>query len=112
MGSSIRYQRRKSGLTQREIAEILGTVRDQQVARHENTRALPSFLVAIGYEIVFRASIEELFPGAYETVRQGVEERLAEVKQRLRESASKGRAAADVARKLEWLETRKSTTNP
>ena len=104
MGSSIRYQRRKSGLTQRELAEILGTIGDRQVARHENSHAMPSSLVVIGYEVVFQASAEQLFPGAYETVRQGIEQRLAEMERRLRENASKGRSVVDLARKLQWIE--------
>ena len=108
MGSSLRYQRRQSGLTQRDIAEILGTVGDRQVARHENVHAMPSFLVAIGYQIVFNAGTEVLFPGAFETVRQGIEERLAELERRLQENASGGRAAASIARKLQWLESRRN----
>jgi transcriptional regulator with XRE-family HTH domain len=108
MGTMIRYLRRKSGLTQREIEEILGTIGNRQVARHENARALPSFLTAIGYQIIFRASSAELFPGAYETVRLGVEERLVELQQRLQAKTATGRNAAEIARKLVWLEERKS----
>jgi transcriptional regulator with XRE-family HTH domain len=108
MGTMIRYHRRKSGLTQREIEEILGTIGSRQVARHENARALPSFLTAIGYQIIFGASSAELFPGAYETVRLGVEKRLKELEQRLQANTAKGRHAAGIARKLVWLEGRKS----
>jgi hypothetical protein len=60
------------------------------------------------YQIIFQATTEKLFPGAYETVRQSVEERLAEMERRLQENAPKGRAAlADVARKLQWLAARR-----
>jgi hypothetical protein len=71
---------------------------------------LPLFLTAISYEIVFQASIAELFPGIYETVRLNVEKRLDEMEEQLHQSTAKGRAAALIARKLEWLCGRRNPT--
>lgn len=107
MGSSIRYHRRHSGLTQHDLAEVLGAIGDRQVARYENLRATPSFRLAVAYEIAFRVSIAELFPGAYETVRQGVEERLTEMQDRLEQTRARDRDAAHIARKLEWFKERR-----
>ena len=108
MGSYLRYHRKKSGLTQSELAEVLGSIGSRQVARHENFKATPSIYVALGYHIALQASIAELFPGVYETVRQGIEQRLLDLEHRLQQSSVKGRRAAEIARKLEWLEQRRS----
>lgn len=108
MGSAVRYHRRKSGLTQRDIAEVLATISDKQVAKHEHARSLPSLLSAIGYQIIFRVSIAELFPDIYETVRQSVEERLAALERRLQDNTATGGKAEVIARKLIWLEERRN----
>lgn len=67
----------------------------------------PSFLTALGYEIVFRRPASELFPGLYQTVEAGIEARLEALVQKLHQSTAKGRTAAEIARKLEFLCERK-----
>lgn len=109
---SLRYHRKRSGLTQRDLAEILGFVGARQIAKHEVEQAVPSIIAVIGYMVIFRASIAELFPGMYETVRDGVEERLAEFERRLHESTATGYEAELIARKLVWLEERRSKRMP
>lgn len=108
MGNYLRSHRRMSGLTQRELASIVGFLTRFQIARHEESRAVPVFLVAISYEIVFRAPISELFPGLYRSVEARIEEQLAQLEQALQESTAKGRKAAFIARKLEWLWARRN----
>jgi transcriptional regulator with XRE-family HTH domain len=107
MGSYLRAHRRKSGLSQSELADILGLITELQISRHERSVTLPLFLTAISYEIVFQVPIAELFPGIYETVRQNVERRLAEIEGRLHDSTAKGREAGSIARKLEWFSGRR-----
>jgi len=108
MANYLRSRRRKAGLSQRELARVLGFLTENQVGRHERGVLLPTFLVAISLEIVFRASTSELFPGVYETVRQNVEERLDALERELQESSARGRKAALIARKLEWLWERRN----
>jgi transcriptional regulator with XRE-family HTH domain len=107
MGSYLRYHRKKIGLTQKELAEIVGSLGPRQVAKHEKFQATPSIIAAIAYHVVLKASIAELFPGLHESVRYGVEQRLAEMEDRLQQSTAKGREANDIARKLVWMEERK-----
>jgi hypothetical protein len=64
---------------------------------------MPVLLVALGYQVIFRAPIEQLFPGAYEAVRQNIEDRLSEFEAELQQSSAKGRKADMTAQKLEWL---------
>lgn len=103
MTSRIRVHRRKSGLSQSELATILGTLGPVGISRHEQLVTLPKFLVAVGYEIVFRAPIAELFPAVYETLRIDIEARLLNLEKKLHQSTAKGREATLIARKLEWL---------
>jgi transcriptional regulator with XRE-family HTH domain len=104
----LRSLRSKSGLTQRELASILGLISGVTVSRHESASTMPVLLVAMGYQVIFRAPIEQLFPGTYEAVRQNIEDRLSEFEAELQQSSIKGRRAAMIAQKLEWLWERRN----
>jgi DNA-binding XRE family transcriptional regulator len=98
----------KSGMSQRELAEIVGLIAHHQVSTHERSVAIPSLLVALSYEAIFCVPLVELFPGLYETVRLNVDERLSEMERTLQESSAKGRRAHVIARQLEWLWERRN----
>ena len=104
----LRSLRGRSGLTQRELASILGLVAGVTVSRHEAESTMPILLVAFGYQVIFRAPIEQLFPGVYEVVRQNIEDRLSEFETELQQSQVKGRRAEMIAQKLEWLWARRN----
>jgi transcriptional regulator with XRE-family HTH domain len=108
--SYLRTYRKKAGLSQNDLADILGLVNELQISRHERSLTLPLFLTAISYEVIFHVPIAELFPGLYETVRQNVEMRLGELEEQLHQSSAKGREATVIARKLEWLCERRNPT--
>ena len=103
----LRTLRQKSGLTQGEIAEVLGFEAGIAVSRHERSVTVPSLLTALGYEIIFRKPISEIFPGLTQAVEEGIEERLAELEDKLHQSTATGREAAETAHKLEFLCERK-----
>lgn len=107
-GNCLRSHRRMSGLTQRELASVIGYLTRFQIARHEESSAIPAFIVAISYEVVFRVPISELFPGLYRSVEARIEEQLAQLERDLQESTAKGRKAAFIARKVEWLWSRRN----
>ncbi len=106
--NNLRVHRRGSGLTQRELAEILGLISEWQISEHERSVGVPLFLTAVSYEIVFNVPISKLFPGIYEAVRMNIDSRLVELEARLHESSTKGRAAVLIARKIEWLTMRRN----
>jgi transcriptional regulator with XRE-family HTH domain len=108
LASHVRLHRRRSGLSQRELASIIGTLGPVGVSRHERSTAMPRFLVAVGYELVFNVPLAELFPGVYETLRSDIEARLSSLEEELHESTATGREAALIARKLEWLWERRN----
>ncbi len=104
----VRVHRRRAGLSQRELGQVLGYSDEGAVARHERFCSLPPFLTALGYEIIFRVPVAEMFPGLKETVEFGIEKRIAEFEDDLlTRSGGPGPKAAVVARKLEWLSERR-----
>lgn len=105
----LRTLRQKSGLSQIELARILGFNSEIPVSRHELSLRLPSLLTALGYSILFRVPLDEIFPGIHGTVEAVIEERLAELEAALSESTVKGPAAAQTARKLEFICGRKES---
>ena len=108
IASYLRTHRKKSGLSQRELASILGFLTEIQVSRHERSVTIPGLMIALGYEAIFRAPISEIFPGLFRAVEASIEDRLAILENELQQSTSKGRKAASIARKLEWLWERRN----
>ena len=106
--NDIRIHRRRTGLSQRDIGEVLGYLSEGPIARHEDGRRLPPLKVAIGYELIFRIPVSEIFPGLREEVGGAVEKRLAQLEERLGEHSAKDRNAMAIARKLTWLYERKT----
>lgn len=104
----LRPHRKKSGLTQRELANILGSVSEKQVSRHELGDNIPAGLhVALGYEVLFGIPVSEIFPGIRTSVARVIEIRLDYMEQALKEKSAKGRDANAIARKLEWINERR-----
>ena len=106
--NDIRIHRRKTGLSQRDIGEVLGYLSEGPVARHEDGRRLPSLQVALGYELIFRVPVAEIFPGLRDEVSRTVEKQLAQLEERLGEYSAKDRNAMAIARKLTWLYERRT----
>jgi DNA-binding XRE family transcriptional regulator len=104
----LRSHRRKSGLSQRELANIVGYVTQAPVSEHERSVTIPALLIALSYEVVFRVPLSELFPALYGTVEANIEEQLSMIESKLQQSTAKGRRAAYIARKLEWLWERRN----
>jgi transcriptional regulator with XRE-family HTH domain len=103
MASYLRSNRLKSGMSQRDLAELVGIVSHQQVSQHERSTAIPSLIAALAYQFVFGVTATELFPSSVENIKRNVEERLSRMKDKLQDSTAKGRKAQKIARTLEWF---------
>src|ERR1700733_11023024 len=103
----LRTLRRKSGLSQWELGQVLGFLSEVPVSRHERSATVPNLLTALGYEIIFGMPVSELFPGLFHAVEAGIEAQLAKLESELQQSTAKGRSASVIARKLEFLCERK-----
>lgn len=55
--------RKRAGLSQRELAFLLGSKSGTKVSRHEQALREPSLRSALGYAAVYRVPVEDLFPG-------------------------------------------------
>jgi DNA-binding XRE family transcriptional regulator len=111
IASHVRTHRKKSGLTQRELARLLAHSNVGKVSRHERGVTIPSLPVALGYETIFRVPVTELFPAIHEAVTKDIEARLANFESALGKKSAKDRDAHATAQKLQFIWARKNGIN-
>ena len=75
----LRTYRRRFGLSQEEIARLLGASSGTKVSRYESFKRHPSVIAVFAYEIIFNKPIRDLFAGAYNAVRRDVQDRAKEL---------------------------------
>lgn len=95
----LRTARRRSGLTQEEIALLLGTRSGAKVSRYEAFARVPSISTVFAFEIIFRKEVRDLFAGTYDQVRRATLRRTKRLMKKLRE---KKQRPAEL-RKIEFL---------
>jgi len=95
--------RRKSGLTQREVAFLLGWKNGAQLSRYEKRHTLPPLRTALAYEAIFKIPVAELFAGVRNSVDQDIRTRVDTLVAGLQEKNEKGRPRRLTTRKLGWL---------
>jgi len=108
LASCIRPHRKKTSLSQTELARIIGYAKEDPVFQHEQATSVPPFLVALAYEATFGVPVSQLFPGFYQVVKQSVDTRIAELEAVLQQKSGRGRDAKATAQKLEWIVARRS----
>jgi transcriptional regulator with XRE-family HTH domain len=86
-------------LSQEEVAFLLGTQNGAKVCRYERFVRVPSLETALAYEVIFKRSVSELFPGLY----QKVEREVATRAKALVERSGRGNSNQQTARKREAL---------
>jgi transcriptional regulator with XRE-family HTH domain len=79
----LRTHRRRYGLTEAEIATLLGAASGTKVSRYENFARMPGVLAVFAFEIVFNQPASELFAGTYQAIRGEVQDRARSMVQRL-----------------------------
>jgi transcriptional regulator with XRE-family HTH domain len=96
----LRTYPKHAGLSQAEIALLLGTQSGTKVSRYERWNRQASLRTAFAYEVIFGVPARELFAGMYAEVERATEGRIAELTRRL------GATPADraTARKLAVLQ--------
>lgn len=72
----LKTYRRKAGLTQDDMAYLLGCNSGAKVSRYEHFKARPSLTTALAYQTIFRIPAKELFPGIYQKVENEISERV------------------------------------
>jgi transcriptional regulator with XRE-family HTH domain len=62
----LRTYRKKLGLTQREVAFLLGYRGNAKVSRYERQGPIPTLKTIFAYEAIFQKPARELFAGIYD----------------------------------------------
>jgi len=68
----LRSHRKRLGLSQKEVAYLLGTDEAAKVCRYERFIRSPSLRTALAYEIIFQRSSCELFAGLFRSIQKEV----------------------------------------
>ncbi len=97
----LRACRKKSCLSQDEVAGILGCRSGAKVSRYENSTRLPGLKTLIAYLVLFKASLPELFAGMYKKIKLQVEKRILVLIKRLKRTKPMDKKTT---RKIEFLE--------
>lgn len=61
----LRTHRRNWGLTQKELAKLVGTASSVQISRYENGKRAPKLEVALACQVIFGVPPSIMFPDAY-----------------------------------------------
>ena len=106
--SYIRAERRKAGLSQREIGLILGYNSEKSVSKHELNNSMPPLLIALAYAVLFEKEVSELFGGLQDGVTNVIEERIDVLERHLVAQWDSGKDRSSASRhKLEWIQGRR-----
>src|SRR2546428_13274423 len=71
----LKTHRKRAGLSQDEVAFLLGCRSGAKVSRYERLARRPRLETAFAYEAVFGVPARELFAGAYEKVEEEIRKR-------------------------------------
>lgn len=99
----LRTHRRRTGLSQEEVAALLGAASGTKVSRYENFARRPAVTAVFAYEIVFNQPASELFAGNYHAIRLAVQKRARRMAKQL--AARSDAQTGKTLRKLELLRT-------
>lgn len=70
--SYLRSLRRKSTLSQEDVAFLLGTFAGTRVTRHETGECIPPLKIALAYEVIFGAGIADIYEGDVPAIAKGI----------------------------------------
>lgn len=74
--SYLRTYRKRSGLSQVEVAFLLGSSSGANISRYERLSIQPKLETALAYEAIFQIPVRDLFAGLYQKVEREIMERL------------------------------------
>lgn len=84
----LRMHRRNWGLTQKELAGLVGTVSSVQISRYENSKRAPKIEVALACQSIFGVPPSIMFPDAYALVEEEVMRNMYQMDQALSNTTS------------------------
>lgn len=94
----LRAHRKRLGLSQAEVAFLLGAEGGAKMCRYEKFSRIPTLETALACEVIFKKPASELFAGLYQQVGRKVSKRAArQIKQFSQTEGSQ------ISRKQQWL---------
>jgi transcriptional regulator with XRE-family HTH domain len=82
---ALRSHRKRSGLTQEDVAVLIGARSPSQVSRQESGEREPDLHAALAYHIIYDAPMRHLLPKPYRDIAQQVHTRAEALAARLKE---------------------------
>jgi transcriptional regulator with XRE-family HTH domain len=99
----LKTYRRQSGLTQAEVAFLLGWKNGEQFSRYEKRHRLPPLRTAIACEAIFKVPVAALFAGVKESVDREILDKIEKLNAELEQKKAQGKRDRCTAKKLCWL---------
>ena len=109
LNNYLRSHRKRSGLTQTEVAFLLGYEEGGQVSRYEKGHRLPTLRTAIAFATIFGVSPGALFSCIQMRVDKEVSSRIEQLHANLEKRRTEQRTTIAEARKIRWLDERSLT---
>ena len=97
LGNYLRMHRRRSGLSQDEVAFLLGAMYGTTVSRHEHDWRTPKLGTAFAYELIFGTPARQLYPKEYERIEKIVKTRARKMMVRMKYQPDDVRRARKIA---------------
>jgi transcriptional regulator with XRE-family HTH domain len=100
LSNYLRTHRKRPGLSQEEVAYLLGAQSGTKICRYERFTREPGFRTALACEAVFQLPIRRLFAGSYDQIERAVAGRA----KKLAQEVGRIKPGKHAARKRETLE--------
>jgi transcriptional regulator with XRE-family HTH domain len=108
----LRAHRKRAGLSQNELAFLLGYGSPDAISKHELFASVPPLIMALAYQTIFQVPLSELFLGLREAVEHSVENQFAEFERKLFAEVRKtesGRSSPALLHKIEWAKKHRAS---
>ena len=102
LANYLRAYRKRSGLSQSEVAYLLGCKNGAQVSRYERRRHMPPLRTALAFQAALDTPLSELYAGTYESIAKQVTARGQSLAVQIQTRSVK-RGKSLVLYKLQWL---------
>ena len=102
LANYLRAYRKRSGLSQSEVAYLLGCKNGNQVSRYERRTHMPPLRTALAFQAALDTPLSELYAGTYESIAKQVAARGQSLAVKIQTRSVK-RGQSLIAYKLQWL---------
>jgi len=98
----LRACRKRSGLSQAEVAYLAGCKSRAQISQYERRSSTPPLHTALALQVALRVPVSELYAGKYDSIAKQVRDRAQRLAVELRAKNPK-RGKNLIAYRLQWL---------